>query len=390
MDDFEIQDSCMADDPEQETSAPAADAEERENAENGDSKVKNRKKYVFSFLFMLILIGVTFYIIFKDNSLTQIFSLLKDVNLWYIGVGVLVMIAYLFVQGGAIGLAARCINIKLRVREMFQYSCIGFFYSGITPSTTGGQPLQFVYMARDRLSASRTTLVLFMTNITFQLAMVLVSLVAFILRVGDIMQDNGTLIIFFILGLSINFFAFLILVGVLFWESFMNKMVMGIINLLSKLHIIKHTDQTLGKVHKYMSNFKAGVELIKTHKLKFLAILGLTVVQLLLYDVVPFFVYKAFGLTGYSWLDILAVNAVLYVSVSFIPLPGAVGVSESGFSLLYRTMFGATLIVPAMLLSRFINFYTILILTGVVSVFVQLRKPYNLGDASRTIHCDAD
>lgn len=390
MDDFELQRSVNETESGNETSAPEAETPENDVDSVGDSKVKNKKKYIFSFLFMLILIGVTFYVIFKDNSLTQIFSLLKDVNLWYIAIGVLVMIAYLFVQGAAIGMAASCINIKMRIREAFQYSCLGFFYSGITPSSTGGQPLQFVYMARDKLSASRTTLVLFMTNITYQLAMVMVSLIAFFLSVSDIMKDNSTMIVFFIIGLSINFFAFVILVGVLFWESFMNRMVIGIINILSKMHIIKHTDQTLSKVHKYMSNFKTGVELIKAHKLKFLAILGVTVIQLLLYDVVPFFVYKAFGLTGYSWMEILAVNAVLFVAVSFIPLPGAVGVSESGFSMLYRTMFGSTLIVPAMLLSRFINFYTILILTGIVAVFVQMRKPYNLGEPSRVIHREKD
>lgn len=33
--------------------------------------------------------------------------------------------------------------------SLYQYSFIGFFYSGITPSATGGQPVQLYYMSKD-------------------------------------------------------------------------------------------------------------------------------------------------------------------------------------------------------------------------------------------------
>ena len=41
-----------------------------------------------------------------------------------------------------------------------QYSFIGFFYSGITPSATGGQPVQLYYMNKDGNRGSDSTVVL--------------------------------------------------------------------------------------------------------------------------------------------------------------------------------------------------------------------------------------
>jgi len=94
---------------------------------------------------------------------------------------------------------------------------------------------------------------------------------------------------------------------------------------------------------------------------------------------IPFFVYRAFGFMDYSLFDFVAISAVLYVAINMFPLPGSVGAAESGFVMLFAPFFGKT-ILPAMLLSRFINFYTMIILSGIFAAFAQLRKPYNLSD----------
>ena len=50
-------------------------------------------------------------------------------------------------------------------------------------------------------------------------------------------------------------------------------------------------------------------------------------------------------------------ETVLSLSVEMMPLPGAVGVTESVFILLYDDVFGKLLVYPALLLTRGINFY---------------------------------
>ncbi len=90
-----------------------------------------------------------------------------------------------------------------------------------------------------------------------------------------------------------------------------------------------------------------------------------------------FFVYKSFGLSGFSIRDIIALQVVISITVDSLPLPGAVGVSEAKFFLLYTKVYIADYITPTMLLTRGINFYMMLLLTGVVTMGFHLccRRP---------------
>ena len=339
---------------------------------------KRFRNYLLSFIFMAVLIAVTFYVIFKDRTLFDIFNVLHEVRLPYIGAGVLSMLLSLVVQSIVIGMAARWIRLRLRFCEMLQYCFIGVFYSGITPSSSGGQPMQFFYMVRDGIHYSKTTLILFVTNITYQLSAVVLGLVMIIYKWAYVAELESNLFFLFFFGFAINFFMLLLLLGVMFSENLLTKLLRGILGLLAKIHIIKNPGKALHGLDKYISEVKAGVALIKGSPKRFWEITSVTMVQLILYHLVPFFVYRAFGFSEFSVLDFVAVSAVLFISVSFMPLPGSVGASESGFLLLFRPLFAIS-ILPGMLLSRFISFYTMFVLCGIISIYVQLRKPYHIG-----------
>ena len=78
------------------------------------------------------------------------------------------------------------------------------------------------------------------------------------------------------------------------------------------------------------------------------------------------FVYKAFGLSGYNYIQIFMMQAVLYTTVSSLPLPGAIGVSETIFLKIFEPAFGKRLVSGAMLLSRGITFYLFVIVSLIV------------------------
>ena len=57
---------------------------------------------------------------------------------------------------------------------------IGIYYSYITPSSTGGQPAQVVYLRRDKVSVGNSTAVLFVKFFAYQLAFVLCTVASLI------------------------------------------------------------------------------------------------------------------------------------------------------------------------------------------------------------------
>lgn len=66
-------------------------------------------------------------------------------------------------------------------------------------------------------------------------------------------------------------------------------------------------------------------------------------------------------------------QALLYVSVAFIPTPGSAGGAEAVFLMMFGSVFGAGTPV-AMIIWRFIIFYLILILGGIYVGIFTLNK----------------
>ncbi|MEG2082617.1 MAG: UPF0104 family protein, partial [Oscillospiraceae bacterium] len=60
-------------------------------------------------------------------------------------------------------------------------------------------------------------------------------------------------------------------------------------------------------------------------------------------------------------------------------LPGAVGASESGFILLFKTLFSPVNLTGAMLLSRGVSFYLFVFVTGLLIFFdtIFTKRCYN-------------
>ena len=96
-----------------------------------------------------------------------------------------------------------------------------------------------------------------------------------------------------------------------------------------------------------------------------------TLIQIVLIFAIPYFVYLALGYRDTSILKFVATQAVLHVTVSSLPFPGAVGISEAIFMKLYKNLFNPNVLGSAMLITRFINFYLFVIYTGILlAIFI--------------------
>ena len=89
-----------------------------------------------------------------------------------------------------------------------------------------------------------------------------------------------------------------------------------------------------------------------------------SIIQLLAYFSITFCVCKSLGITGISWARTTLSQASLYVAVSSLPLPGAVGVTEGGFAILFASLIPAELMGVAIILSRFVSFALPLVGSG--------------------------
>jgi uncharacterized membrane protein YbhN (UPF0104 family) len=92
-------------------------------------------------------------------------------------------------------------------------------------------------------------------------------------------------------------------------------------------------------------------------------------IQFLCYHSVPYVVYRGFGLSEFGWLQTFLLQAVLYVAVGFLPLPGAVGASEATFMIIFRLLSPPAILASAMVMTRSINLYFMLLINGIAVLF---------------------
>lgn len=98
----------------------------------------------------------------------------------------------------------------------------------------------------------------------------------------------------------------------------------------------------------------------------YLLVMGITVIQITVNSLVPYFIYRSFGLNSASVITFIAAQVFVSMISAFVPLPGASGGAEVSFSLFFSMFFQATTL-PALVLWRFLTYYTNILFGGIAS-----------------------
>lgn len=328
-----------------------------------------KKKYLRNLVLFLLIILLTFYIIFKDQDINQIMSALSSIDLKYILIAIICMCIYLICEAINIGRTLKALGEKSTFYRNIKYALIGFFFSSVTPAASGGQPMQVYYMNKDKISVANSTLTLLINLTSMQIVTISIAIISLFFNYEYM---NWVLIWLFILGIFLNATALtLLLVSV-----FSKRMTKGLINIVIKLlkfFKVKNIEGKKERLENELSKYQASATYIKTNRRVIVRTLLTTYIQFLVYYSISYWVYRSFGLKEYNILQILSMQSVLFATVSGIPSPGAVGVSEGGFLEIFRNVYSNGMLHEAMLLNRGVNFYLFVIISSVIVMLYTVR-----------------
>lgn len=332
---------------------------------------KNFKNFILSGLFFIGLIALTFYILFRNQNLGELFQTLRRVNLTWVLVGVGCMFLYMCLDALNIKRILHILHQEVSYFNCLKYTFSGFFFSSVTPSASGGQPMQIYYMFKDRIEISHSSLALLLNFASFQFVTITVAIISFLSDFRFLGEVGNTLKILLMVGVGVNSFLFIVVFMAIFSKTWSIKIVDFILKLLQKLKV-KQIERLRQLAYDQIKKYQEGAIYIKTHQIRMVSVLLTTLCQVVAMHSVTYCVYRAFGLSEFSYVKVLSLQAILFIAVSAIPLPGAVGVSEGGFVILFATLFPKVLIDSAMLLSRGISFYLFVAISGMVVIVASL------------------
>lgn len=350
-----------------ESAAPAVEPTQTE------AKKPKRRWRILSSVFLFALIAGAMYFALRDTSLAEVWSAVQSANpLWLLcALGASLIAAVMF--GIALHISLRALDGKrISLIRSIGFGFIGQYYTAITPAGAAGQPMQLYYMLGYGVEVSHASLSLLLVNASHQIVVLLIPALLFPFRASLILNNLGAFLWFLLFGAIVNIGLILFLLFAMFSQSFVNRAVNWAIRLMTKIKIIKRPEAIQARVNKQIALYKQGAEVFRKHPWLLVGELFAYFVLLGMQFVIPFFIYRAFGLSGFGMVDFIALQSILYLAVCFLPLPGSAGASESGFVTIFRVLFQSSLIVPAMLLSRLMSFYVILLLSGVISLTMHL------------------
>ena len=340
--------------------------------------MSKNKKTIKNLIIFILLIIFTFYIILKDQDIVEITQVLRNVRLEYVVIAIVAMLIYLVLESVNMGRTLKTLNEKSSFIQNFRYVLIGFFFSSITPAASGGQPMQIYYMHKNGISIANSTLSLLINLCSFQIITISFAMISLIFNYKYLTTG---LVWLFVIGVTLNSVALSLLLIGIFSKKLSACLVKISVKILSFFKI-KNIEEKQEKLEKELFKYQGSAAYIKQNIEVMLKTILTTFVQILFYYSIPFWIYSSFGFSEYNIIQIISLQAILYATVSGIPLPGAVGVSEGGFLGIFKNVFTTSTLNSAMILNRGVSFYLFVLISAilVISQALVAKKKSDLTD----------
>lgn len=330
----------------------------------------DEKKRRIGAVALIVLVGLTMFLLLRNQPLYEVLSTLRRVKPGYVLLGLSLMFVFVGSEAMCSRLILARLGHPLAFRRCLGFSLVGFYVSSITPSSTGGQPAQIYYMTKNGVSAAHGALNMMLIAVCYQVTALLygaVTSVAMPWLIPSMGVGMGLLLLF---GAAVMLTLTALMLSFLFLPNAARRLSTWVLNLGAKLRFVKDRAALEMKLERQMEEYREGAACIRSNPGLVPPLLLLNFLQLTAIYLVPYTVYRAFGLSGHGVFELVGAQALLTLAVSALPLPGAVGATEGGFIRSFAIFFGPSLVTPAVLVSRGISFYAFLLISGCTTLAV--------------------
>lgn len=321
-----------------------------------------------------VIMAFTFWSVFRNQNIADIADAVQMMSIPSLAAAVILSVFYVAGEGSMICYLLRGIGEKAKLVRCITYSFIGFFFSGITPSATGGQPMQLYYMKKDGHSISASTVVLMTVAVVYKFVLVVTGM-GILLFWREPLREylKGYYFLYFV-GLSLNVVLVIILLFIMFFPGIIMTIFSKIEELLVSFRFWKKSEGRKDKVNQFLAGYQETVGFLNNHK----KLIGVTIfgtfLQRFSVFVLTYVVYRGLGLEGTAMTDIVLLQASVYIAVDMLPIPGAQGITEAMYKSIFAVIFPQQYLIAFMCITRGISFYLVMIISFGVWGIAYLKK----------------
>ncbi len=333
--------------------------------------MKNLKR---NSLIILIITILVLYLSLKDD-VSSVIAIMQKMDYRFILLAFFFYFLYLFFKA-LVNYYWVNEKTKLSLKEALEHTIITQFFNGITPFSTGGQPMEIYMLKEHGQRTTKATNIIMQNFVVYQLALVLFGLFAVLYNAKtQILVNNSLLKNLILLGFLINLIVAIFIFFIATSKKFTKFTLHLLINIFSRLKFIKNKENTLKKWEERLTDFHQYTNEMKDKKGLFALGIILNLLGLAAYYIIPLFL--AYSLHDYTSLTIsktLVASAYVLIIGSFVPIPGATGGIEYGFMQMFSNFLPGSELSAMMIIWRFITYYLGMMIGGILFNFHQGGK----------------
>ena len=178
----------------------------------------------------------------------------------------------------------RCNGYSLGFHKDMKMALTGKYYDAITPTGSGGQPMQIYYLYKQGIPGAKSTSVTMVKYGIQMLAWTIFGAVIMIALAGTLGEVEETAMRTTIrvcawVGFGINAFIPVFVTFVIFCPRAVSWLINLVIRLLHKIRLIKNADKLEVKIRSWMDDFSVFSQFVYKRPLVFLLLLALCLVE---------------------------------------------------------------------------------------------------------------
>ena len=349
---------------------------------------KIRSRVPWGLVFNIFIVGLTIflivYFIFSKDGFIDLLNSGIKINMWWLLLGIFMYLSNIVIDATVIYLFVKESTPGFKVREAIVVSMVGQFYCAVTPSASGGQPMQVLSMTRMGVSGANGTAALIQKFLVWQFTLTAYSVFAMVAKFSMFVGNlDYAMWVLTAIGFAGQILTIVFLLLASFNKTFTSKLICGIFKFLGKIHLMKNVDKKIEGLNKTLESFHECNKALNKNKALVVKVYVLTFVQLTLLFLVPFCIAMSFGVGekngNVNMLDMLCAQSYVSMVSGLVPLPGGSGAAEYCFSQFFGNFFDAQMIKSAILIWRTMTYYA----TIMISLpFAAVRKKKNAEPAA--------
>lgn len=329
------------------------------------------KKKILWAVITFCLSVLTIYALFYNSglSLSELWQDIEEASPVWLVPAALCMFGFIFFEGRSLVLILRTLGYPAKKRRGFLYAAADIYFSSITPSATGGQPASAYFMHKDGISGVAVTVSLILNLTMYTLAIFTLSILSLICFPGVFMSFELPGKILILIGIAMMILMSIFFIILLKKQSILIKTANIIISILRKLHMKTAADKLLSRLDTVIENYNECVVTLAGKKKLLIKTYFLNLLQRASQILVTVFCYFAIHGNISDGLRVFAIQTYVVMGSNFIPVPGAVGISEFLMYIGYTMLLSDEAAYSLAILSRGISFYTCSIISIITVIF---------------------